>query len=180
VQTTYDAQAKKYLATITSPSYIQANPMAPFVTISLHYFVAKDSSATLRVVVNSPEKDGCVNFAADSIPVSAQSGCGDPLIRNFLNEKSLLSAVNISPNPSHGAEISIAFTNEENIILNAELIDIKGVSVAHFDVASFLKGSHSMKIDVGTVASGSYKLLLNARSEEGHIQEIPCNIILSR
>lgn len=179
VKITYDPALKEYIATITSSTILQSNTVIPFLHIPLRYFVAKDSSAVLRMAVHSPEKDGCLNFENDSTVVSTGNGCGDVELRKFLNNAPLISAVKITPNPLSGKHISVSFASAGNISLSSELFDITGKIVLTGDQGSFGKGKNMLTIGIPDIASGQYLLHLQARTTAGKTQDVFNMVILS-
>jgi hypothetical protein len=179
VKTTYVPALKEYVATITSSGILQSSPVTSFLHIPLRYFVSKDSSAVLRMVVHSPEKDGCLNFENDSIAVSPGNGCGDVQLRNLLNNAPLISAVKITPNPLMGNHISVSFTSTENISLSSRLFDVTGKIILAGDQGSFSKGKNMFTIGIPDIASGRCVLHLFARTTDGKIQNVLNPLILS-
>ena len=177
---TFDRTAKKYLVTINSSTIFPASAVIPFLQIPLRYFVAKDSSATLRIITRSPEKDGCLNFAADSISVPSAGGCGDGEIRRSLNNIPLISSVSISPNPSRGNVVRVSFVGTENLQLSLEIIDINGKNILNHAGTLFTKGQNSYEIGVSGIISGEYTVHLAARTQDGRSQDVFENIILTR
>lgn len=176
---TYDPTAKKYILNIISSTILPSSPGIPFLYIPLRYFVAKDSTAIVRIITHSPEKDGCVNFSGDSITISTSNACGDLQLRNFLKNVAILSEVRISPNPSHGQPIRVAFANAENIFLTSEISDLNGKIISR-QKTSITKGENTITIDVGNMVSGEYTLHLAALTTEGKSQNVIGTFILSR
>ena len=133
----------------------------------------------LRIALRSQEKDGCLNFASDSVTISEASQCGDRQVRNLLNNVPLLSAVNITPNPLQSNRVAVSFSNTENISLSSELSDVNGKVVIHRNAVSFLKGRNKLLFEIPDIASGTYSLHLLARTLEGRFQNVFSSIILS-
>ncbi|MFI5263258.1 MAG: choice-of-anchor D domain-containing protein [Candidatus Kapaibacterium sp.] len=179
VKAGYDNAAKKYTATLTSTTELPSSPVIPFLHVPLKYFVAKDSSAVLHVSMHSPEKDGCVNFADESVTISSASGCGDQEIRHLFENVPLISKVTIAPNPVQGRHISVSFFNSADILLSADLLDLQGKIIIHHDELSLTKGWNTLALETASMASGAYSIQLSARTPDGHLQHITGSIILS-
>ena len=180
VKAGYDKSLQRYVAVITSTTPLPSSPVIPFLQIPLRYYVAKESSAILSVATRSPEKDGCLSFANDSVTVSSANGCGDQQIRNALNNELILSGMTITPNPANGDHISVLFINAESIALSSELADINGKVIASQFGTSFMKGQNMLIFDIRDISSGTYSLHLHARTSNGHFQDAFGSIILSR
>ena len=179
VKAGFNKSLNKYIATITSSSLLASSPVIPFLYIPLHYFVAKDSTATLRVLTRSPEKDGCVNFVNDSIVISSSNGCGDPILRNFLSDSPLLKNILIAPNPSSGDHITISFLNAGDISLLIQISDMTGRTILCQNGVTFIKGKNTIQIAGPGFASGQYVLQLIAKTIDGHIQNATGTFIIS-
>ncbi|MDP4235608.1 MAG: choice-of-anchor D domain-containing protein [Bacteroidota bacterium] len=179
-KTTFDRLSGIYSIDISSTTLLPSSPLHAFVHIPIKYYIAKDSSAILRITTSSSDEVGCLGFEDDSITISSSGNCGDGLVRKQLKNTNLFTVTNVLPNPVRGDRVRISFTNADDMSMLAELADITGKRVLRLDAGYFLKGLNTTTLKLPSLASGEYNLHLIGKMSDGKEAEMFETLILAQ
>lgn len=158
----------EYRITLTSTSGPLPASIDSIIRLTLRFVVLTDSVATVVMKTTSPEFDGCLSFADDSITVTAPNLCGDPEMRQYLRSVRAGYSAIVRENPvvSDRVVVDCSLPVTSTVTASVESLE-NGTVVGAIDPSILSAGARTLTIDTRRLHSGAYGIVLNFVDDAG-------------
>lgn len=147
-------EALGYAVWIASSTPIVAPAGASLVTFNLRRFVSTADSASVNVLLESPERAGCLEWNSDRTAVPLLAMCGNGEIQAFLSNKSL-PTIFVTQNPVIDGDLELTIQSGLPMSAHIEMKNVLGQVLLQSDQA-FRAGPNTATFPVGAFKDGSY------------------------